>query len=84
MSAQRIHKKIIEKASTFKSEFRKQTATAIMTAFGLIIALAWKDVITDIVSKISFVQGLLLSAIVVTAISVIGMIIVSRWAGKDK
>ena len=80
MSAQRIHKKIIEKASTFKSEFRKQTATAIMTAFGLVIAMAWKDVITDLISRINFVQGLLLSAVVLTAICVLGIIMINNWA----
>jgi hypothetical protein len=75
-----VHKKLITKTETFRSEFKKQTAAAIITAFGLVIALAWKDVITDLISKLNFAQGIILSAIVVTAFSVIGILIVSRWA----
>jgi hypothetical protein len=83
--AQAVHKKLLTKAETFRSEFKKQTAAAIITAFGLVIALAWKDVITDLISQLNFAQGILLSAIIVTAFSVLGILIVSRWAkGSEK
>ena len=75
-----VHKQILTKTETFRSEFKKQTAAAIITAFGLVIALAWKDVITDLISRLNFAQGILLSAIIVTAFSVIGILIISRWA----
>jgi|WetSurMetagenome_2_1015567.scaffolds.fasta_scaffold93439_2 hypothetical protein len=79
-----VHKKLLTKAETFRSEFKKQTAAAIITAFGLIIALAWKDVITDLISKLNFAQGILLSAVIVTVFSVLGILIVSHWAKADE
>jgi hypothetical protein len=76
-----VIQKIRSGATTLKSEFKKQTATAIMAAFGLVIALAWKDVITDAIGRIEFVKGygLLISAVILTFVSVLGILFVSRW-----
>ena len=55
--------------------------TAIMAAFGFLIALVWKDVITGIVDNITqeaHVSGVLVSAIIVTVICVIGIMLFSR------
>lgn len=81
----KIHEKLIKKTSNLTMEFRKQTATAIMSAFGLIIALSWKDVITDLFSRIAFVKnyGLLISAVLLTVISVFGILIVSSWSKSN-
>ena len=78
----KIHQKVVSKAVTLGQEFKKQTATAIMAAFGLIIALSWKDVITDFISKINFFStyGLLVSAVLLTLISVLGILLISKWA----
>lgn len=65
-------------------QFREQTAAAIIAAFGFLIALAWKDVITQAVSYLTPKQNLLLSALVISLISVIGISIVTRWATKGK
>ena len=47
MEKPKDYKKVFEKAhkavSHFKSEVRKQTGTAITTAFALVIALAWQE-----------------------------------------
>jgi uncharacterized membrane protein YcjF (UPF0283 family) len=85
-----INKKLAESvkshASELKNEFKKQTSTAIMAAFGLIIALSWKDVITDWVNRIGFVKsyGLLVTAIAMTFVSVFGILLVSKWAKSDE
>jgi uncharacterized membrane protein YcjF (UPF0283 family) len=85
-----INKKLAEKvkshAGSLRSEFKKQTSTAIMAAFGLIIALSWKDVITDAISNLEFVKGygLLMSAVILTLVSVLGILIISKWAGEKK
>lgn len=78
----KIHAKVVSKATLLGREFKKQTSTAIMAAFGLIIALSWKDVIVDLVNKINLFNGygLIASAIVVTLISVLGILLVSKWA----
>lgn len=80
----RFHHHIIEKSSALTSKFRVQAAAAIITAFGLVIALAWKDVITDLVTKLNPFAGqnLLFSAVIVTIISIIGISLISRWANE--
>lgn len=75
---------------TVKSEFRNQTAAAIIAAFGLVIALSWQTVIreiTDSIPKTAFIQkypfiASIYTAIIVTAFAVIGILIVSRWSKK--
>ena len=84
----KLHQKVVSKAVTLGQEFKKQTSTAIMAVFGLIIALSWKDVITDFVNRVNFFNdyGLLASAIVLTLVSVLGILLVSKWAksGEEK
>ena len=77
----RIKQKVVSEAHAVKSEFKKQVSTAILAAFGLIIAFAWKDVITYYINKINIFngQGLLASAILLTIISVIGIMIITKW-----
>ena len=76
---------VIEKARAsakkLKNEFNKSLNTAILAAFGFLIALVWKDVITEFVNKIaafSPVQGKLISALLITFICVIGIILIAR------
>ena len=72
----------------FHSEFNKAVNTAIMAAFGFLIALVWKDVITEFVNKISAkspVQGKLFSALIVTIICVLGIMILTKiFSEKEK
>jgi len=71
-----------EKISRFNKEFKKAISTAIIAAFGFIIALAWRDVINEYlinkVNTLSPAQGLLISAILITVVSVIGIMIISK------
>ena len=77
-----VIKTVKEHTENIKKEFKKQTSTAIMAAFGLIIALSWKDVITLLVDKFAFVKeyGPIITAIILTIVSVIGIMLISRWA----
>lgn len=68
-------------AKGFTTELKKAINTAVMAAFGFLIALVWKDVITeyvDLISKASPVQGKLFSAFLVTTICVVGILITAR------
>ncbi len=76
----KILSKASEKTLLFGLRFREQTAAAIIAAFGFVIALAWKDVITSFISYFTPVQNLFISAVLITALSVIGIAFVSRWA----
>ena len=65
---------------------KKEVLTAIVAAFGFLIALTWKDVITEYVNTLvtfSPIQGKLISATIVTLIAVIGIIIVTKFLSED-
>ena len=65
----------------FRKELRKAMHTAIVAAFGFLIALVWRDLIVEYVddlTSISPIQGRLMTAIFVTILSVIGILIITR------
>lgn len=82
-------KKATEK---IKKEVRKNIVTAIVAAFGFVIALVWRDAIQEVIDKVLGAIGLtseayffrIISAIFVTIIAVIGILLVSRWAEKKE
>jgi hypothetical protein len=79
-------KKVIESAKKFNSEMRKTINTSIITALGLIIAFVWKDVVQEFMDKItslSPVQGKIISALIVTAIAVIAIMIITKTSPSD-
>jgi hypothetical protein len=79
-------------ASFFGSEFKKQASTALIAAFGFIVALAWRDLITKVVNENvpqSTLQQypylhLLYSALIVTFIAAIGIGLISHWSKKKE
>jgi hypothetical protein len=77
-----IKQKTLQRLKRFNRELKKEMNTAILAAFGFLIALVWKDAITEFVDKISSkspFQGKLFSALIVTFICVIGIMIISRF-----
>ena len=90
--AKRAREKTREKSLKFKKEFRKQASIAIMAAFGFLIALSWRDFIVDTVNKIVTSLGVsdqlylykLLSAITVTFLAILGIMIASRLKVKEE
>ena len=71
------------KASTkkFKQELKKSTNIAITAAFGFLMGLAWRDVIVEYVAmltEVSPIKGKLVSAIIITIISVLGILAVTK------
>ncbi|MFC1682160.1 DUF5654 family protein [Nanoarchaeota archaeon] len=80
-----IHK-IKESTKKFRRELKRSIVTAITAAFGFLIALVWKDFITEYVNKLSSINPLhssLLTAITITMLSVLGILIVSRFASGE-
>ena len=79
--------KVKAQASRFRNEFKKAMLTAITAAFGFLIALVWRDVITEyvnIVAENSPVQGKLVSALIVTIICVIGIVLLSYLTAEKQ
>ncbi len=71
-------KKSIDK---FKTDFKKSIMTALVAAFGFLISLAWRDVIVEAVDKITALtplHGKIISATIITIISVIGILIITK------
>ena len=70
-----------------KSEVKKYLSSAFIAAFGLITALAWKDVLTEYLNGIvslSPIQGELISALIITFISIIAVITITKIMGNKK
>ena len=85
--SQMVREKARASTRKFKKELNKQVNTAIVAAFSLIIALAWKDVITEYVNKISSIspiQGKVIGALLVTLISVIGILIITKLLSEEQ
>ena len=73
--------KLKESAIEFRKELKKSVTTAIVAAFGFLIALTWRDFITEWVTKISEaspVQNSLITAVIITFVCVIGIFLVSK------
>ena len=78
-------KKSVDK---FKTDFKKSVMTALVAAFGFLISLAWRDVIVEAVDKITALtplHGKIISAIIITIISVIGILIITKiFSAEEK
>jgi len=71
----------------FKRELRKSLITALVAAFGFLIALSWRDVITSWMAKISEaspIKSNLLSAVIITIVSVVGILVVLAFSHEDQ
>lgn len=71
----------------FGIELKKSLVTATIAALGFLIALSWRDVITEWLGRFSEASPLknsFISAILVTIIAVIGIVIISKWNEKKK
>ncbi len=77
-------------AKRVKRDVRKNIATAVLAAFGFMIALVWRDVVKEGVEKLIEYSKLngdgyvftILTALVTTLICVVGIIYFSRWSEK--
>jgi len=70
-----------EKIIQFKIELKKSLKTAFIAAFGFLIALVWRDLITEylgVIDTISPIQGKLFSALIITLISVAGIMLSTK------
>ena len=76
---------IKESAKKFNSEIKKSVSTAIVAAFSLLTALAWKDVISEWISGLvgkSPIQGLLINAFIITIISVVAIALITKFVAS--
>jgi hypothetical protein len=83
--------KITSKARALKIEVKKNMFTAVIAAFGFIIALVWRDaikaVVEEIITRLSidgsgYIYQITIS-LITTIICVLGILIVSKIKGKE-
>ncbi len=75
------------KKTSFKSEAKRHFSSALIAAFGIITALAWKDVLAEYLTGIvslSPIQGKLITALIITVISLIAVITITKIANSKK
>jgi len=79
----------ISVARRFHKEFRKQIITGITAAFAFLIALSWREPIAESVDQLIEGFGInpaagtiykFVSAIIVTLISALVLVLLSKWA----
>jgi len=66
----------------FEKELKRSISTAIIAAVGFILALAWRDVLTEYIetiTSVSPIQGKLISALIITILAVIIILLVSHF-----
>jgi len=67
-------------------EAKKIITTGFITALSLLIALTWKDVIAEYINELSAlspIRGAFVSAIIVTIIGVIGILIITSFFKQE-
>ena len=87
LNKNKLKLKAKESASRFKNELRKSTTTAIVAAFGFLIALTWRDVIVEWVEKISSatpLQNNFITATIITLLCVFGILVFSKFNNEKK
>ena len=77
---ERIKIKAKNAAKKLKKELKKSFKTAVIAAFGFLIALSWKELITEIVNSITILNPLnlkIIEATIITLIAVFGIVIIT-------
>lgn len=77
-------------ASTFKEEYKKHLFTALAAAFGFLIALSWKEPVTEGMNQFVEAIGLnkevlgwqFLIAFIITLICVLALMILAKFGSK--
>jgi len=92
----RLHKKFAKKlkesSSSVVFKFRDHATTAMIAALSFVIAIAWKDLIVKVIRENTRITAIeshpylaeFYSAIIVTIIAVIGIMVISNWSTKKE
>ncbi len=85
--AQRAKERAKASAKKFNNELKKAINTAIIAAFGFLIALAWRDLIQKGIEELvkdNALHSQLISTLIITIVSVLGILIVTRIFSEKK
>jgi len=84
--------RLIEGANSFNKELKNQTATAITAAFAFLIALSWRtpiqNSVDNLITRLNLTGSAIyleyLSAVIITLIAVIFLMLFSKWKSEKK
>ena len=80
-----VIEKARESARKFKNELKKALSSSLVAAFGLLTGLAWKEVVEGYVNElVSPQQGRVISALVITIISVAAIMIITKILSPEE
>ena len=93
---EQVHKKFVKHihkhSKNIASKFRDHASTAIIAALSFLIAIAWKDLLVNFIKENVKIESLekypylaeLYTALIVTFIAVILIILVANWVKKEE
>jgi len=93
LDPEKTTKKVIDATSYLRKEYKKTLAVALTTGLALIIGLYVKDLLTlwidYLLKALSLSEGTgimykTILTLVVSGIAVLGIVLVSKWAGKEE
>ena len=77
----KLKTKTKQSAAKLKKELKKSILVAITAALGFLIALSWKELISELVrniSKTNPLQGKFVETITITLLSVLGILLITK------
>jgi len=81
----KISDQLLTKTEFLSHLFKQHVSTAVIAAFSFLMALIWKDLIVHYIQKtFPGAPHDLVSAVIVTIVAVIGILIISSWAKKPQ
>jgi len=83
----KISKQINKTALEFEREFMLSLKTALMAAFGFLVALSWRDVISEYFLSLAFYSGpwgKFIGALIVTFVAALVIFILTKTIRVDK
>ena len=83
----KITNQIGKTAKEFEKEFMLSVKTALMAAFGFLVALSWRDVIISYFESLTFYGGpggKLIGALIVTFLAALVIFILTRTIKREK
>lgn len=87
MNARKEFRKTQKKLKQIRKEFKERLILLVTTAFGFVAALSWNDAIKALIQEYVPSGGswpyLLLSAIIVTIIAVIAIVLINKYTKKE-
>ena len=82
--SKRVRERTKARFSKFHGDVRKSILTAVVAAFSFLIALSWKELISEwvgLLTVMSPVQGKIVEAGIITVIAVVGILVVTHFLG---